>query len=130
MEANTGFISWLLPPAKADGAVDKLIVFRKVYEYLFWLRPTVERFAKIHKYSLGVELQANTLELLKCIVKANYSENKTDYTQEALTEYEIQRLYLRLAFDYRLLSRPQFEFASEKLDEIGRLLRGWRRAQA
>jgi len=109
--------------------MNKLIVFRKTYEYLFWLRPAVERFAKVHKYSLGAQLQTSALNLLKLVVKANYSEVKVSVVGEALVEYEIQRVFVRLAFEYKLLSPRQFEFASGKLDEIGRLLRGWLKQQ-
>lgn len=105
--------------------MDKLIVFRKTWEYLFWLRPTVERFTKVHKYSLGVEMQTNATQLLKLIISANYAELKDDMIQAAVVEQEIQRVFLRLAFEHKLLSKRQFEFGSAKLDEIGRLLRGW-----
>lgn len=105
--------------------MDKLIVFRKVYEYLFWLRPTTERFTKIHKYSLGVEMQANGLQLLKCVIAANYAVDREVLISQALVEHELQRVYVRLAFEYKLLSKRQFEFANLRLDEIARLLRGW-----
>ena len=70
------------------------------------------------------------MNLLKLVVKANYSEVKAPVVGEALVEYEIQRVFVRLAFEYKLLSPRQFEFASGKLDEIGRLLRGWKRQAA
>lgn len=108
--------------------MDKLLVFHKVYEYLFWLRPTVERFTKVHKYSLGVEIQQSGLRLLRQVIMANYAEDKIDLITEALVEHEVQRVYIRLAFEYKLLSKRQFEFANTNLDEIARLLRGWRKA--
>ncbi|PJE65585.1 hypothetical protein COU91_00880 [Candidatus Saccharibacteria bacterium CG10_big_fil_rev_8_21_14_0_10_47_8] len=126
MGANTclwvGFRFW-----RVLGAVfvDKLIVFRKTYDYLFWLKPSVERFTKVHKYSLGIELQASAVRLLRLIIQANYAEIKTDLVAEAQVEHEVQRIFLRLAHDYKLLSPRQFAYASDKLDEIGRLLRGW-----
>jgi len=46
-----------------------------------------------------------------------------------VVEYEVQRVFLRLAFEHKLLSKRQFEFGSARLDEIGRLLRGWHRQQ-
>jgi hypothetical protein len=105
--------------------VDKLIVFRKVYEYLFWLKPTVERFTRVHKYSLGTQMQTSALQLLKLIIRANYASDKPYLINEALVEYEIQRVYLRLAFEHKLVTKRQFEFASKRLEEIAKLLRGW-----
>lgn len=37
------------------------------------------------------------------------------------------RLYLRLCHDLDLLSRGQYEHVSRSVDEIGRLLGGWRK---
>lgn len=107
--------------------MQKLIVFRKNYEYLFWLKPTVERFAKVHKYSLGTELQGSAIKLLRLIIKANYSDSKADPIKKAIVEYEVQRLLLRLSFDYKLLNKRQYEYAVGKLEEIDRLLKGWLR---
>lgn len=107
--------------------MDKLIVFRRCYEYLFWLRPTVERFARVHKHSLGAEMQSCGLNLLRLVVKANYSEIRTELIKEAIIEYEVQRIYLRLAYEYKLVNKRQFDFASDKLEEIARLLRAWQK---
>lgn len=109
--------------------MDRLIVYRKTYEYLFWLRPTVERFGRVHKYSLGVDMQRSVLALLRAIVQANYTPaNKDSFIETAVVEFEVQRVYLRLAFDYKLINSRQLTHASGHLDEIARLLRGWRKA--
>ena len=107
--------------------MDKLIVFQKSYQFLFWVRPTVERFSKVHKYSLGIEFEKVVLTMLSNIVRANYAEKKHEFIAEALVDYELIRVYLRLSFEYKLINKRQFTFSSKKLDEIGRLLRGWKR---
>jgi hypothetical protein len=108
--------------------VDELIVFRKTYEYLLWLRPGVARFAKVYRYSLGTETERSALRLLRQIIRANYRSAKpakAECMAEAIVECEVQRLYLRLAFEYKCLSERQFAHASGRLDEILRLLRAW-----
>ena len=94
---------------------------------MFWLKPSVERFVRVHRYSLGIELQTSAVRLLRLIIRANYAESKTTFVAKAIVEQEVQRLFLRLAHDYKLLSPRQFEYGSAKLDEIGRLLRGWKK---
>ncbi len=47
---------------------------------------------------------------------------------DAFVEYEVLRVHLRLAFDYRLLSERQFEHSSNLLNEIARLLRDWQKS--
>jgi len=40
------------------------------------------------------------------------------------------RFYLRLSHDLRLLSTRRYEFASKKVEELGRLLGAWIAKQA
>lgn len=106
--------------------MEKLIVFRKIYEYLFWLKPTIERFARVHRYSLGEQMHHTALDLLRAVIAANYAQTKRRHIERAIVEYETQRIFLRLAFEYKVISARQFEHASGRLSEIGRLLVGWR----
>ncbi len=103
-----------------------LKIFQKVYDFLLWVKPTVQRFSKVHKYSLGLELEKETIGLVKQIVRTNFK--KTDRKQaieECFVYYEIVKILVRLAKDYKLLSLKQYEFASKELVEIGKLLGGW-----
>lgn len=106
--------------------LDDLKIFQKAYDFLFWVKPTVQRFAKIHKYSLGLQLENETIELLKSIVQANLSrDNKKRLIQECFIHYETVKVLVRLSKDYKLLSIKQYEFTTKELSEIGRLLGGW-----
>jgi hypothetical protein len=105
-----------------------LKIFQKVYDFLFWLKPTVQRFTKVHKYSLGIELEKETLSLLKQIIRANFKKtDRQESIEECLVHYEIIKILIRIAKDYHLLNLRQYEFAAQKLDEIGKLLGGWRK---
>ena len=108
--------------------MDDLIVFRKTYEYLLWLRPSVLRFAKVYRFSLGVESEQSGLRLLRLIIHANYERDKKTRIAQAIVELEVQRVYIRLAYEYRCLSERQFAYANELLAEIMRLLRGWQKS--
>lgn len=107
--------------------MDELIVFRKTYEYLLWLRPTAQRFAKVHRYSLGIETEQSAVRLLRYIIKANYSNGvfRKDHIEQAIVEHKVQRVYIRMGYEYRCLSEQQFTHANALLSEIVRLLRGW-----
>ena len=105
-----------------------LTVFQKTYDFLFWLKLAVQRFAKAHKYSLGIQLENEAIALLKAIIKANFSrDNKKELIEECFGIYEIVIVLVRLSKDYKLINIKQYEFASEQLQEIGRLLGGWRK---
>jgi hypothetical protein len=108
--------------------MDDLIVFRKTYEYLLWLRPSVLRFVRVYRFSLGVEVEESGLRLLRAIICANYENDKKPRIAQAIIELEIQRVYIRLAYEYRCLSDKQFAYANGLLAEIMRLLRGWQKS--
>jgi len=104
----------------------ELKIFQKTYDFLFWVKPTVQRFAKVHKYSLGIQLENETIELLKQIVRANFKrEDKKEFIEECFIHYELIKILIRLSKDYKLLSIKQYEFAAKELEEIGKLLGGW-----
>ncbi len=103
-----------------------LKIFQKTYDFLFWIKPVVQRFSKSHKYSLGLQLETEVLYLLKYITRANMSrDNKRALIQECMVRYETTKVLVRLSKDYKLISLKQYEFASDKLLEIGRMLGGW-----
>ena len=105
--------------------IDDLIVYQKTYDFLLWIKPTVQRFQKVHKYSLGVQLENAVLDLMKSIVKANNSKDKTKLIEECLVNFEVVKVFIRLSKDFKLLNVNQFEFSSKKLEEINKLLFGW-----
>lgn len=106
--------------------LNDLTIFQKTYDFLFWIKQTVQRFAKAHKYSLGLQLENECLELLKCIIRANMKRgSKKEYIDECFIRFETIKVFIRLSKDYKLITVKQYEYASEKLIEIGKLLGGW-----
>ncbi|MCL5667151.1 MAG: diversity-generating retroelement protein Avd [Patescibacteria group bacterium] len=103
-----------------------LLVFQKVYEFVLWVKPTVQRFERVHKYSLGQQLENETLQLLKDVARANLKRDKAASIEDCLVCYELVKVLVRLSKDFKLLSIKQYEFAAVRLDEIGRLLNGWK----
>lgn len=103
-----------------------LKIYQKTYDLLSWIKPTVQKFAKVHKYSLGIQLENEVLELLKKIIVANLKrENKKEFIEECFVHYEIIKVLIRLSKEYKLLSMKQYEFVARELEDIGRLLGGW-----
>ncbi len=106
--------------------LDQLTLFQKTYDFLIFLKPTIQRFAKVHKYSLGIQLENGVLDLLKKIIRANLKkENKAEFIEECMVSYETLRILIRVAKNFNVLNLRQYELAAQKLEEIGRLLGGW-----
>ncbi len=107
--------------------VEELVVYQKTYDWLLWLKSAVERFSRAHKYSLGQQLQQESMLLLRNIIVANYRTDKSTIINDCLVQQEIIKVLVRLSKDYSLFTGSQYEFAARQMTEIGRLLVGWRR---
>lgn len=103
-----------------------LVIFQKTYDLLFWVKKIVPKFAKVHKYSLGIQLENGVLDLLEAIIQANMSySHKNTLIKACLAKHEMVRVFVRLSKDLKLISLKQYEYASEKITEIGKMLNAW-----
>jgi four helix bundle protein len=104
------------------------VAVAKVYDFVLWLLPKVENFPRAHKFTVGERLTAAGLDLMTTIVETAYSREKDDLLQQANRRVNSTRYLLRLAKDLKLMSIDSYGFSVEKLDEIGRMVGGWRKA--
>lgn len=109
--------------------IENLIVFQKTYDFFVWQKAIIRHLAKVHKYSIGIQLENETLNLLKQIARANLSRNnKNEEIAECLAILEIIKILIRAGHEFNReggISLPHYQVASEKLIEIGKLLGAW-----
>ena len=112
------------------GKIEDLIVFQKTYDFLVWLKIVVHRLAKVHKYSLGIQIEDESVRLIRQITRANLTrEDKRERISECLETLEVIKVLLRISHEFNRsggISVKHYERGSEMLVEIGRLLGGWR----
>jgi hypothetical protein len=111
---------------KDDSGMPVAVV--KVYDFVLWLLPKVENFPRAYRFTVGDRLSAQGLDLMTTLVEAAYSRDKEDLLTQANRKINSTRYLLRLAKDLKLLSIDSYAFSAEKLDEIGRMVGGWRKA--
>jgi hypothetical protein len=99
----------------------------KAYDFVLWLLPKVESFPRKHKFTVGERLAANGLDLMMALVEAAYSRDKEELLERANRKVNSTRYLLRLAKDLQLMSVDAYGFSAERLDEIGRMVGGWKR---
>ncbi|MCP5110015.1 MAG: diversity-generating retroelement protein Avd [bacterium] len=109
---------------------DPAIVVGKAYDFVSWLLPVVEKFPRTYRFTLGDRLSSHGLDLLLTLVEAAYASRKGKLLAEANTKVNGARYLLRLSKDFGLLKAKSYGFAVEKLDEIGRMVGGWRKVTA
>ena len=99
-----------------------------MYRFLLWLVPTVEKFPRSQKFLLGDRIQAAALDVLERLVEATYTRRREPMLAAANLGIEKLRFLFRLASDLKHLDLRRYEHAARSLDEIGRLVGGWSRA--
>jgi len=80
---------------------------------------------------LAERLQRVTLAAHEAAIKAGMSktpEATLARLDEVAAQLALVRFYLRLARKQSLITDRQLEYATERLAEIGRLLRGWQKS--
>jgi len=100
----------------------------KTYDFVLWLLPKVEKFARAYRFTVGDRMVNLALDLLLLLVEAAYSADKADLLERASRRTNGLRYMLRLAKDLRLLALDSYGFAAERLDEIGRMIGGWQKS--
>ena len=103
-------------------------VLEKMYQFLLWLIPTVDTFPRSQKFLLGDRVQRTALDVLEALIEAAYTRERTALLVRANLGLEKLRFLLRLAQDLRYLDLRRYELAARSIDEIGRMVGGWRKA--
>jgi hypothetical protein len=99
-----------------------------MYQFMLWLVPAVEKFPRSQKFLLGDRIQATALDVLERLIEATYTRARRQHLDEANLGVEKLRFLFRLAKDLKHLDMGRYEHAARSLDEIGRLIGGWRKA--
>jgi len=79
---------------------------------------------------LGQNLDNITLEIIKQVVSAGYvaRERKLPAVEKAIALTNVVKILLRLAKDTKTLDNKKYLILESNLQEIGRMLGGWKRS--
>lgn len=109
---------------------ERLLIYQKTYDFVVWLFPLINRIPKSHRQVLGKEIEKIALVMLLDIIKANKirGANRLNVQLKISEDLDCLRILIRLCKDLRFISIKQYTFAAEKVNEIGRILSGWIKA--
>ena len=77
---------------------------------------------------LGDRIQTTALASLESLTEATFTRRRSRLLDRVNLDLDKLRLLLRLAKDLSYLDRRRYEHAARRLDEVGRLVGGWRKA--
>jgi hypothetical protein len=84
---------------------------------------------RAHRFTIGDRIYSQSLDLVTALTQASFSRDKSRPLETASDRVNSLRILLRLAKDVRLFSFDSYTHASGLLDEIGRMVGGWRKSQ-
>ena len=106
-------------------------LFVKTYDFLLWLIPLTLKFPKSQRFLLAERLSGMVLDfydlILDAVMEPELQGERLDQADKLLTKI---RLYVRLSHDLQCITLKQLEHAARLMDELGRLIGGWKRKRA
>ena len=100
-----------------------------MYQFLLWLIPTIDKFPRSQKFVLGDRIEAAALDVLDALIAATYTRGRDAMLTNANLGLERLRVFMRLSRELRLIDGRRYEHAARGLDDVGRLVGGWIKAQ-
>ena len=106
-----------------------LPVFKEVYKLILLIYSLTKDFSKEYKYTLGQDLKKDSMVLMRSIYRANKAQNKKEYLEAFLDDFELLKLEVRLCTDMKIISIKKQVEISVLMDSIGKQITGWRNSQ-
>lgn len=97
----------------------------KTYDLLVWLEPVLGKFPKEQRFRLAARIEESLLRFYDLILHASRTKKQLPLLQEADLELERLRMLLRAAQEIKAMNFKQYQAASEKVNEVGRILGRW-----
>jgi hypothetical protein len=101
-------------------------IFSRTSDFILWLLNHTEKFPKSERFRMAKRLEDSVFSFYELLIAATRStKKKRTLLLRADIELEKLRLYVRMSQQRKLTSISQYQFASNNLVEIGKLLGGW-----
>ena len=107
----------------------ELSIIQKTYDLIKYYVPIIERFPKVHKFTVGDRIINQLYDLLEGLIKAKYANRKLNYLINLNVQLDILRHQTRLLLDFQLIALKRYQYISKQIDGIGVELGGWIKKQ-
>jgi hypothetical protein len=110
-----------------SGAESAAPLFTKTYDLVLWLSGRRASFPKSQRFALAARIMEQGYVALEAVTLALKGFDRPDNVERADAAFALLRVYLRLAADQKLLRARQLTFVVGRLEELGRMVGGWRK---
>lgn len=96
--------------------------------YKLW-HALVQNFRRTSRYTLGAKIDSLLLEVIENTVAASYLpiHEKSSVLAKSISKLDFVKFFLEVAWEIKELDSKKYIAVSEKLDEAGRMLGGWKK---
>jgi 23S rRNA-intervening sequence protein len=104
------------------------VLLKEKESYKNWL-PLHRNFPKVERFGLGQKIENSFLDLLELTFASIYlvSEKKVLMLARSISKLDSLKFFMQLAWESKLISTEKYANISKDLEEIGRMLGGWRK---
>jgi hypothetical protein len=105
------------------------VVIQKEKEaYQYWLALHRD-FPKIERFGIGQKIEQSYLAVLELTFTAAYlpPEQKIIFLGKTISRLDALKFFAQLAWESKLIPTDKYAELSKRLEEIGRMLGGWRK---
>jgi hypothetical protein len=102
-------------------------IFVQWYKTLDWILATIENFPRKARFSVASRLVDQSLDTVELIIDAIYTKNRLPVLDKINLSLEKQRILFRIAHDRNYITLRQYEYISKELNEVGKMVGGWRK---
>jgi bifunctional ADP-heptose synthase (sugar kinase/adenylyltransferase) len=96
---------------------------------IVWFVPIINRFPRIHKFTLGDRIQNQIYEILEQLILTKYEKGKLARLEQINGNLEILQYQIKLLIDFKLIDGKKFYSPSKLINEIGAELGDWIKQQ-
>ncbi len=103
-------------------------IFVKMHDLVAWLIPLTIKFPREQRFVAAAALQRVTFACYEALIRAGSASDAAlaqAQLDDAVTYLNLMRMYLRLSHTMACITTKQYEYASERFTEVGRLLQAW-----
>ncbi|MFA6251306.1 MAG: four helix bundle protein [Candidatus Paceibacterota bacterium] len=96
--------------------------------YSIWFKIFID-FPKMYRRTIGEKIEGYFLELLENIFVSQYlsGENKINRLTISISKLDGVKFFLQISWENKCLPTEKYITLSTQLDEIGRMLGGWKK---
>lgn len=105
--------------------MDDLPIIQKTYDLILWYVPILNNLPRSHRFILGDRIAIGLYDLLDSLIQARFAHHKLPILAPLNSKLDILRHQTRLLLDFDLLPPNRYEYAGQRLNDIGTDLGGW-----